>query len=250
MSGYSFGTLSGGCMHNADGEAPLTRTVAIVDNRDSFVYNLVDAIAVQGHFTHVLRNSVSPAQVRGLRPDVIVLSPGPGHPHTAGNLMGIYQMARACEIPVLGICLGFQAILSAHGAEVRPCGPVHGITDSLSLTSAGRRSPLFAGLADPATKRAVPIARYHSLGCTELPPGLTALGFSASQAGPVVMAAVDDEAAPTEIGLQFHPESLLTPDGPVLLHRCLEALGRHTKERGRNGARRDEAGGGGEQCFT
>lgn len=193
--------------------------VVVVDNRDSFVYNLVDTLAAT-HETVVVRNTVSADEVFALGPDLIVASPGPGHPREAGCLMGVIARADAAQVPVLGICLGFQALLEHHGGTVAACGPVHGVTDNMVLTDEGVASSLFSGLAGPATGRHVPVARYHSLGTTQMPEGMTALGYCRSETGPVVMAGESANA----IGLQFHPESLLSPDGPVLLNRCVARL--------------------------
>lgn len=193
--------------------------VVVVDNRDSFVYNLVDTLAAT-HETVVVRNTVSADEVFALGPDLIVASPGPGHPREAGCLMDVIARADAAQVPVLGICLGFQALLEHHGGTVAACGPVHGVTDNMVLTDEGVASPLFSGLAGPATGRHVPVARYHSLSTTEMPEGMTALGYCRSETGPVVMAGESANA----IGLQFHPESLLSPDGPVLLNRCVARL--------------------------
>lgn len=214
--------------------------VVVVDNRDSFVYNLVDTLAAT-HETVVVRNTVSVDEVFALEPDLIVTSPGPGHPREAGCLMDVIARADAAQVPLLGICLGFQALLEYHGGTVAACGPVHGVTDDMVLTDAGAASPLFAGLADPATGRHVPVARYHSLGTTEMPEGMTALGYCRSEAGPVVMAGESAYA----IGLQFHPESLLSPDGPVLLNRCVARLAGGTAPGKAHGAGQDAGHDGG-----
>lgn len=118
--------------------------VVLLDNHDSFVYNLVDAFAVAGYRCTVLRNSVTVTEVLDLEPDLICLSPGPGHPREAGCMMDLIG-ASIGTIPILGICLGFQALLEHHGGEVRPCGPVHGTTDLMTLTNPDH--PLFAGLS-------------------------------------------------------------------------------------------------------
>lgn len=147
--------------------------VVLLDNHDSFVYNLVDAFAVAGYHCTVLHNSVTVTEVLDLEPALICLSPGPGHPREAGCMMDLIG-ASIGTIPILGICLGFQALLEHHGGEVRPCGPVHGTTDLMTLTNPDH--PLFAGLSIDATPNnnfhgtQVPIARYHSLGCTDIPP--------------------------------------------------------------------------------
>ncbi|PRQ11076.1 anthranilate synthase component II [Corynebacterium sp. 13CS0277] len=202
--------------------------IALVDNEDSFVYNLVDAFAVAGYDCTVFRNSVDPEVIFATDPDLIVLSPGPGHPTEAGNMMTILDRALD-RIPVLGICLGFQALLEHHHGTVRAVGPVHGISDTMLLTDEGIASGLFDGLTVDAgpdlpgkVGRRVPVARYHSLGCTDLPQGLVGFGTCTSQAGEVTMAAATTNG--TALGLQFHPESVLTPSGPHIITRCVDYL--------------------------
>lgn len=204
--------------------------IVLLDNQDSFVYNLVDACAATGHSYTVLRNTVPVDTVWDHHPDVLVASPGPGHPRDAGVLMQALSEARARRIPVLGICLGFQALLELHGGQVAPCGAVHGVTTPMTLTDAGVRSGLFAGLTvdrdvdkpnDPG--RLVPVARYHSLGCTDVPAPVAALAYAHAPRGRIIMAA----QFPGALGLQFHPESILTPAGPTILSRCLDQLITH-----------------------
>lgn len=199
--------------------------VVLLDNRDSFVYNLVDAL--RGQRTTVFRNTVPVEEILAVRPDLICLSPGPGHPRDAGCMMDLLSAAIG-RIPILGICLGFQALLEHFGGRVRPCGPVHGQAVPMTLTGAGRSHPLFSGLAidsepgRPGTGTQVPVARYHSLGCTEVPEGMRALATTPTRIGEVVMAAeTRDRMA---LGLQFHPESILTPAGPLILRRSIEHL--------------------------
>ncbi|WP_018118122.1 anthranilate synthase component II [Corynebacterium mastitidis] len=209
--------------------------IVLVDNHDSFVYNLVDALRAGGHRCTVFRNSVPTAEVLAARPDLLVLSPGPGHPREAGTMMETLARALDLGVPTLGICLGFQALLEHFGGSVVPCGPVHGTTDVMRLTSAAADSGIFHGLTIDAEPdhperegRAVPVARYHSLGCTAAPEGMEALGWSDSRIGEVIMAArCTDRPA---IGLQFHPESVLSPSGPILLDRLISHLLTHRKE--------------------
>jgi anthranilate synthase component 2 len=198
--------------------------IVLVDNHDSFVYNLVDAFAEAGHRCTVFRNSVAVEDILAAEPDLICLSPGPGYPADAGNLLPLVDRVLG-DIPLLGICLGFQALIEHHGGRVEPCGPVHGVSLPMELTDAGVESPVFAGLAVDAeipgeVGRLVPVARYHSLGCVEAPEGVTTLATTGTQIGDVIMAAAMDRA----IGLQFHPESVLSPSGPIILHRCVEQL--------------------------
>ena len=200
--------------------------VVLIDNHDSFVYNLVDALA--GYTTTVFRNSVPVEEILAAQPDIIILSPGPGHPRDAGSMMPLID-ASLGRIPILGICLGFQALLDHFGGTVEPCGPVHGSSVPMTLTDAGARHPIFQGLTTDSEPdnpdyvgRFVPVARYHSLGCANIPDEMRSLASTETDIGPVTMAAetLDGKA----IGLQFHPESLLTPTGPIMIERCIEQL--------------------------
>lgn len=200
--------------------------IVLIDNRDSFVYNLVDALAAAGYPSTVYRNTVTAEFVLSHNPSLVVLSPGPCHPRDAGNLMDIVA---AClgKVPLLGICLGFQAIVEHCGGTVRPVGAVHGVTDLMRLTPAGHASGLFAGLTvdSPVPGQSgtqVPVARYHSLGCTTPPPGLQSLATCASTAGEITMAARSTDGL--ALGFQFHPESVLSPSGPQILGRSIQQL--------------------------
>ncbi|MGV3070905.1 anthranilate synthase component II [Corynebacterium phoceense] len=207
--------------------------VVLIDNHDSFVYNLVDALA--GFDTTVFRNTVSVDEILGARPDIICLSPGPGHPTEAGCMMELIDTVLGA-IPLFGICLGFQALLHHHGGTVEPCGPVHGVSLPMTLTPEGAKHPLFEGLttdAEPDNPNyvgtQVPVARYHSLGCTSVPSGMRALATTRTGIGDVVMAGetLDGMA----VGVQFHPESVLTPKGPIMLERAIDQLTTHTTNR-------------------
>ena len=202
--------------------------IMLIDNQDSFVYNLVESLAATGHEYRVYRNTVDVAEVLAAEPALIVLSPGPGHPAAAGNLMELVDAAIG-KIPILGICLGFQALLEHFGGEVAPCGPEHGKSVPMRLTDAGVAHPVFTGLTVDASPdlpehvgRLVPVARYHSLGCVSTPAGLTPLATTETAAGEVVMAA--ETADKMALGLQYHPESILTPAGPTMLTRCIDQL--------------------------
>ncbi|WP_080792096.1 anthranilate synthase component II [Corynebacterium pacaense] len=202
--------------------------VVLIDNHDSFVYNLVDAFAVAGYDCTVFRNTVPVETVLAADPDLICLSPGPGYPHDSGFMMDLIGQTLG-SVPLLGICLGYQALIEYHGGTVEPCGPVHGTTDRMLLNDAGVAHPVFAGLATDIEPdrpdvpgRLVPVGRYHSLGCVRAPAGIVALATCASDIGDVIMAAETDDGM--AIGLQFHPESVLSPTGPVILSRCVDAL--------------------------
>lgn len=164
------------------------------------------------HDCVVFRNTVDVQKVLAVQPDVICLSPGPGHPREAGNLMNIVAKSYG-KIPLLGICLGFQAILEHLGCAVVPCGPVHGVADTLTLTEAGEE------FFDGETR----VARYHSLGCVTVTKNLLTLGTCESEIGKVIMAAYSPEEK--VLGLQFHPESILSPTGPQILEKALVTLG-------------------------
>ncbi|MDK6813711.1 anthranilate synthase component II [Corynebacterium sp. UMB6689] len=200
--------------------------VVLIDNHDSFVYNLVDALA--GYNTTVFRNTVPVEEVLAAQPDIIILSPGPGHPRDAGSMMQLID-ASLGRIPILGICLGFQALLEHCGGRVEACGPVHGSSVPMTLTDAGAKHPLFQGLTTDSEPdnpnyvgRLVPVARYHSLGCANIPAQMRSLAETDTNIGPVTMAAetLDGMA----LGLQFHPESVLTPTGPIIIERCIKQL--------------------------
>ncbi|PZU33501.1 MAG: anthranilate synthase component II [Actinomyces sp.] len=204
--------------------------VVLLDNRDSFVYNLVDQFAVLGADIEVYRNTVPAARVlgaleptraeagRGERP-VLCLSPGPGHPRTSGCLMELVAAALAGSVPTLGICLGFQAIVEACGGAVSRVGPVHGRSVRVEVTAAGRADSAFAALAGGP----LDVARYHSLGTRELPQALTCLARTIEADGTGVVMAARHAVAPV-VGLQFHPESVLTPYGPGILRSLTDDL--------------------------
>ena len=200
--------------------------VVLIDSHDSFVYNLVDSLA--GYNTTVFRNTVPVEEVLAAEPDIIILSPGPGHPRDAGSMMQLIA-ASLGRIPILGICLGFQALLEHFGGTVEACGPVHGSSVPMTLTDAGAKHPLFQGLTTDSEPdnpdyvgRLVPVARYHSLGCARIPAQMRSLAETETDIGPVTMAAetLDGMA----LGLQFHPESVLTPTGPIMIERCIKQL--------------------------
>jgi anthranilate synthase/aminodeoxychorismate synthase-like glutamine amidotransferase len=187
--------------------------IVFVDNRDSFTFNLVDELRLLGCTVEVWRADRAPAFLLGRAGDdgVLVLSPGPGRPDEAGCCVPLVREATARRVPVLGVCLGHQAIVVACGGAVGPApGPVHGRASP--VRHAGHA--LFAGVATPFAA-----GRYHSLCATALPPSLAAIAHGDD--GTVM--AVDGTHAPL-IGLQFHPESILTPEGPRMLANALTLL--------------------------
>ena len=131
--------------------------IVLLDNQDSFVYNLVDALAE--YESVVFRNTVDADSILALDPSLIVLSPGPGYPADAGCMPELIRRAQG-SVPMLGICLGYQALVEHFGGTVQPCGPVHGVSDTMRLTSAGLASGLFGGMTSQLGHpgRDVPVA--------------------------------------------------------------------------------------------
>jgi anthranilate synthase/aminodeoxychorismate synthase-like glutamine amidotransferase len=187
----------------------MSNRVLMIDNLDSFTFNLVEAMERLGLEVRVLRNSVAAetalaaAQETGAR---IVVSPGPGRPEDAGCSLELIARAKG-RVPLLGVCLGHQAmVLEAGGEVVRAPAPVHGKT---SLVTHDGQGP-FAGIEGP-----VQIGRYHSLCTRRIPERFTVH----AEADGMAMAISD--AAALQTGLQFHPESILTPVGNKLLANIL-----------------------------
>jgi anthranilate synthase/aminodeoxychorismate synthase-like glutamine amidotransferase len=187
--------------------------IFVVDNYDSFTYNLVQALGRLGGTVEVARNDrFEPSAVAAARPTAVVISPGPGRPEAAGRSLAMIAEAERAGIPLLGVCLGHQAIAFLHGgAVVRAPAPRHG--KASGVVHDGSR--LFRGLPSP-----FPAGRYHSLAVREeeLPADLA---VTAKSDDGVVMA-IAHRTKPV-FGVQFHPESVLTPDGERLLRNFLEA---------------------------
>jgi anthranilate synthase/aminodeoxychorismate synthase-like glutamine amidotransferase len=180
--------------------------ILLVDNYDSFVFNLARYFERLGHATHVVRNdAIDAAAIAALGPEAIVLSPGPCTPNEAGCSLEVVR-GLAGRVPMLGICLGHQAIGAALGAEiVRAPEPVHGRTSQIFHTG----KSVFAGLDSP-----IVACRYHSLVVerSSMPAELEATAWTDD--GTVM--AIAHRQLPV-VGLQFHPESILTPSGYDLL---------------------------------
>jgi anthranilate synthase/aminodeoxychorismate synthase-like glutamine amidotransferase len=183
----------------------------LIDNYDSFTYNLVQAFLVLGAEVSVYRNdALTPAQAEALAPTHLCVSPGPGTPDDAGVSKDMIR-AFAGRIPVLGVCLGHQSIVEVFGGQVvRADRLMHGKT---SLVRHDART-VFAGLPQPCE-----VGRYHSLiaAPASLPPELEVSGRTAE--GEIM--AVRHRTFTVE-GVQFHPESILTPDGPKLMGNFLK----------------------------
>ena len=183
----------------------------LIDNYDSFTYNLVQAFLVLGAEVDVRRNDeITVAAARGLPVTHLCISPGPGAPREAGVSMDMIT-AFAGRIPVLGVCLGHQSIVEAFGGEVVRAGRMmHGKTSSVHHDARG----LFTGLSNP-----VVVGHYHSLIARRdsLPACLEVSAWT--DQGEVM--GVRHRELPVE-GVQFHPESILTVEGPALLANFLE----------------------------
>jgi anthranilate synthase/aminodeoxychorismate synthase-like glutamine amidotransferase len=184
--------------------------VLVLDNYDSFTFNLVQYLGELGAEPVVIRNDVLAATEAAElhRPQRVVISPGPGRPETAGRSIE-YVRTFGPEVPVLGVCLGHQAIVVAYGGIVdRAPEPRHGKTSEISHDGLG----VFRGLANPFTA-----TRYHSLAAIELPDELVAT--ATSEEG--VVQGVRHRRHPVS-GVQFHPESIMTAEGKRLLANFLD----------------------------
>jgi anthranilate synthase/aminodeoxychorismate synthase-like glutamine amidotransferase len=187
--------------------------VLLIDNYDSFVYNLVQELGELGAEPDVFRNdAIDVDGIRAAAPDAIVISPGPGRPESAGVSMDVVRTF-AGEIPILGVCLGHQCIGEVYGGRVVSAPTLmHGKTSQIHHDGRG----VFAGLPDPFVA-----TRYHSL-VIEPASVPDLLEVTARTSDGVVMGLRHRELAVE--GVQFHPESILTPSGPNLLANFLGQL--------------------------
>ena len=185
--------------------------ILLIDNYDSFSYNLYQLIGSINPDIRVIRNdAMAVSAIRALAPEAIILSPGPGHPEDAGICMDVVKELGS-EIPLLGVCLGHQAICTAFGATVSYAKELmHG---NQSTTNLDRNCPIFADCPECA-----PVARYHSLAAIEetMPDVLQVT--ARTEDGEIMAVRHRDYDI---YGLQFHPESILTPDGPQMLRSFL-----------------------------
>jgi len=187
--------------------------VLVVDNYDSFAYNLVQYVGEAADEVIVRRNdAVDLAGIEAIDPDAIVVSPGPGTPESAGVSMPIFA---DLDYPTLGVCLGHQALCAVHGADVRHApAVVHGKRSTVHHDGEG----VFAGLPER-----IEVGRYHSLSVDpdDVPASLERTARTDDENG--VVMGVRHRSKP-HVGVQFHPESILTDDGKRLvrnfLNRC------------------------------
>jgi anthranilate synthase component 2 len=200
----------------APAEAPgAGKHVLVVDNYDSFTYNLVQGLAELGARLTVWRNDAfTVADVEELAPHGVVISPGPCTPDDAGMSVELVR-SLAPKLPILGVCLGHQAIGAAFGGRVVRAGRVmHGKTSRVHHDGTG----IFSGRPQPLTA-----GRYHSLVLEDAPPGLVVNAWTEDGDERVIMG-VRHETYPVW-GVQFHPESILTQDGAAMLGTFLSSLG-------------------------
>ena len=187
--------------------------ILFLDNFDSFTYNLVDQFRVLGHQVKVYRNDCDLEQLvqtaLNTPNTVLALSPGPGTPQEAGILLPLLQRLKN-TIPIIGICLGHQALIEAFGGKVVHAGEVlHGKVSKINHDG----QAMFRDIANP-----MPVARYHSLMGSELPDELI---VNADYNG--IVMAIRHRNLPI-CGFQFHPESILTVQGSKLLEQSVEWL--------------------------
>ncbi len=185
--------------------------ILLIDNYDSFSYNLYQFVGEIDPDIKVIRNDeLTVEQIRDLRPGRVILSPGPGRPEDAGVIIDVVR-ALGADVPILGVCLGHQAICAAFGATVTYAKELmHGKQSQVRFDP---DCPLFRGCPDTA-----PVARYHSLAADPhtIPD---CLAVTARTADGEVMA-VQHREHPI-FGVQFHPESIMTPDGKTMLNNFI-----------------------------
>ena len=188
--------------------------ILLIDSYDSFSYNLYQLVGALNPDIQVIRNDEKTVEeIRAMAPSHILLSPGPGRPERAGVLMDVVQ-ALGGEIPILGVCLGHQAICAAFGASITYAKALmHGKQSQVRFDP---DCPLFRGCPETAL-----VGRYHSLAAdTETLP--ECLKITARTEDGEVMA-VQHRAHPV-YGVQFHPESILTPDGKTMLQNFIKEM--------------------------
>lgn len=188
--------------------------ILLIDNYDSFSYNLYQLIGEIEPDIKVIRNDEMTVQeIRALHPDCIILSPGPGRPQDAGVLIqAVTELGK--EIPILGVCLGHQAICAAFGATITYAKKLmHGKQSTVKFDT---ECPLFCGCPETA-----PVARYHSL-AAEADTIPACLKITAVTTDGEIMS-VQHETYPI-YGVQFHPESIMTPNGKQMLRNFIKEI--------------------------
>ena len=205
----------------------MKKMILLIDNYDSFSYNLYQYIGEFDSDIKVVKNDeVTSKDVLTLNPRRIVISPGAGKPSDAGNCIKIIQELHD-KFPFLGICLGHQAIFEAFGGTVSYASELmHGKSSTVKIDSS---NPLFSGLGDTTTDT-ITAARYHSLAAVEstIPKELSviarAIDDKPNDSGKGEIMAICHEKFPV-YGLQFHPESVLTPNGKAIIKEFIKRKG-------------------------
>ncbi len=194
--------------------------IIFIDNFDSFTYNLVDEFRQLGHEVIVYRNDVPTATivevVKEQANTIVALSPGAGKPSDAGNMMEMIKVLQEMTptVPILGICLGHQALIESFGGKVVQAGEImHGKVSKISHNG----QAMFAGLDNPLA-----VARYHSLCGEDLPKELMVTAHCQYNGVDIIMAM--QHVSKPICGFQFHPESILTLQGSRLLRQTVEWL--------------------------
>ena len=173
------------------------KNILVIDNFDSFTFNLVDYFKQLGCTVHVYRNNTDPVVVKKIHPDLIALSPGPSVPKNAGNLMKIIDQYHN-QYPMFGVCLGHEALIEYFGGTLKFVEPVHGRSSKIHHNGKG----IFQGVAQDFDG-----GRYHSLAADTVPD---CFEVSATSGG--IVMAIRHNTLPIN-GVQFHPESVLTMKG-------------------------------------
>ena len=188
--------------------------VVVVDHHDSYTWNLVHLVAsLTGRLPEVVQHdATTPAHVLSF--DRVVLSPGPGHPADPADFSVGREVLLVGSVPVLGVCLGMQGLVTAYGGRVERVEPAHGDVAQVRHDADG----LFAGIPSPYAA-----VRYHSLAATEVPDALAVTATCTDDQGEVVMG-VRHRSLPL-YGVQFHPESVLTEHGARLVANFLGGCG-------------------------
>ncbi len=193
----------------------IVRPILFVDNQDSFVWNLVDYVSQFYPETAVRSNRITLAEVEAMQPLGIVISPGPGHPANARDIGSCLEIIKQFgAVPILGVCLGHQAMNIAYGGTITHTRPLHGKTSLIEHDGLG----IFRELENPMVG-----GRYHSLAIERL---ALPLDVAAKTANGVIMS-VRHKSRPHS-GLQFHPESVLTPSGKKLISNWIEDVVAYT----------------------
>ena len=185
--------------------------VVVVDHHDSYTWNLVHLLAsVTGELPEVVQHDAT-SVAHLLSFTHVVLSPGPGHPADPVDFAVGTEVLRTARVPVLGVCLGMQGLVTAYGGLVERVPPAHG--DVAEVTHDG--TGLFAGIPSP-----YPVVRYHSLAATRVPDDLSVTARCTGEDGAEVVMAVRHTSRPLH-GVQFHPESILSEHGARLVTNFL-----------------------------